>query len=343
VVATQRAALAYARPLNSLLASLVDAQYAAARGTAIDEAALRANVDEVNRVDHQFAALVQIEQRWPQLAGEIDSTISLNARGPGALRAYATPIALTRGLLDWIADSSLVTGDPASPQHLISAALHQLPDVVASAGELAALAFTTPDLVGPAAAEANRQLTIAQDRVARMSSDVGGVLRAGASTSGHTADIQLLMPLDEFAAAAQELNDAAAELGPSSATRERVEETSSRLRAAAIALETAAVNAFDAQLVTSAAANTTHQRLIVLACVVMAFAVGGLLWLLTRSPAAPETVVPGEQTAGRDGLPVRAGDTGPNRPEQPAHLVDARELVTRDSTLAGRVVGARKR
>jgi hypothetical protein len=341
--ATQRAALAYARPLNSLLATLVDAQYSATRGMAADEATIRAGVDEVNRVDRDFATRLRVEQRWALLAAEIDRTIGLKARGPGAVRAYGTPIALTRAMLDWLADSSLETGDPASPQHLIRAALHQLPDVVAAAGELAALAYTAENAGGTPSGEANRQLTIAQDRVTRISAEAGVVLRSGGSSSGFTADLQLLRPLDEFAAAADELGQTVSEPGPPGGAEDRLEAASSKVRTTAIALEAAALNAFDAQLTANTASNTTRQRLIILAGVVMALTIGGLLWLLTRSPDGPETPGPREQSGVGDDLPARADGTGAQRSPQPAHLVDARELLARESPMASRAVGARKR
>src|SRR5256885_7976712 len=70
---TERAAVAYARPINTLLAALVDAQYAAVRRTAVDPSGIKAAVDEVNAVDHRSSDALQVRQRWTQLSREIDN------------------------------------------------------------------------------------------------------------------------------------------------------------------------------------------------------------------------------------------------------------------------------
>src|SRR6266542_2919369 len=125
IAQTERAAVAYARPLHKLLAALVDAQSAAARETAVDAPGVRAVVDEVDavdEVDRQLTDPLQARQRWNQLRHEIDST-------------------LTQALLARIADASKVTGDPGVGSYrLIDVALQRLPDAVASAGQVAALA-----------------------------------------------------------------------------------------------------------------------------------------------------------------------------------------------------------
>jgi hypothetical protein len=90
------------------------------------------------------------------------------------------------------------------------------------------------------------------------------------------------------------------------------------------------------------AINTTRQRLVILAGVVMALAIGGLVWLMRRR-AGLENPVPQEQTGAGVDLAAGADDGGAQRSPQPAHLVDARELLARESTMAGRVTGARKR
>src|SRR6266508_1112856 len=117
IAQTQRAAVAYARPLHKLLAALVDAQSAAARETAVDAPGVRAVVDEVDAVDavdRQLTDPLQARQRWNQLRHEIDSTLTQNPSGSEALRGYAAPIALTQALLARIADASKVTGDPGT-------------------------------------------------------------------------------------------------------------------------------------------------------------------------------------------------------------------------------------
>src|SRR2546430_1092972 len=86
--ATERAAVSYARPIDKVLAALVDAEYTAAGGTTVDPDDLRAAIDEVNAVDRRSGDPLQVRQRWTQLVHEIDTAIGQNAGGADALRAY---------------------------------------------------------------------------------------------------------------------------------------------------------------------------------------------------------------------------------------------------------------
>src|SRR2546429_854507 len=192
--ATERAAVAYARPVNRLLAALVDAQYAAVRRTAVDPAAVRAAIDDVNSVDRQSADPLQIRPRWNQLSQEIDSALNQNTTGPDALRGYAAPIALTQALLDRIAAASKVTHDPGPGAYqLTQVALHSLPDVVANAGQVSALASATDASTSTSsrssrlAAGPDPRLTIAADRLARSAADGGTGLRAGTEPGTNNA------------------------------------------------------------------------------------------------------------------------------------------------------------
>jgi hypothetical protein len=325
--ATQRATVAYARPLNKLLAALVDAQYAAVRGTAVDAPSVRAAVDEVTGVDRRLADPLRVRQRWTEVTYEIDGAIAQNPSGPEALRAYGAPIALTQALLDWIADVSAASGPPGSGStHLIDVALHRLPDVVAAAGQVAAVAFASD----------NPRLSVALDRLARASDGVGTGLRAGTDPAVNvTVDLGLLVPLDEFAAATGELTQTAAELdGTGIAARDRVDAASTRVRAAALALETAVLNAFDAQLTANAGGYTVQRRILVAVGVVIALAAAALLWLQVwlqaSGPAKRPAAAPDgshETSEGRHAYPAEAEPAGPRGAARIPDLMDARELL----------------
>src|SRR5947207_11518550 len=221
---TERAAVAYARPVNTLLAALVDAQYTAARRATVDPSAVKAAVDEVNAVDRRSSDPLQVRQRWTPLSREIDNTLNQNASGPDALRVYAAPIVLTQALLDRIADSSKVTSDtgPGFFQ-LTQVAMRNLPDVVVNAGRVTALALVPESSAAGRSAGPDPQLTIAADRLVQAAADVSTGLRSGtAPGASYAVDLNLLRPLDEFAAAADALNQTAAALDvPGSGARDR--------------------------------------------------------------------------------------------------------------------------
>jgi hypothetical protein len=343
----ERAAIAYARPLDKLHAALVDARYAAVRRTAVDPATVKAAIDEVDGVDRQYADVLQVRQRWIQLTHEIDTTIAQNTGGGDALRAYAASIALTEALLDRVASASRVTGDPGpNSYHLVDVALHQLPDVVAASGELASLAATSEGAPPPRsnrAAAPDPRLAVAADRLTRSASEVGVGLRAGTDPSANYAiDLRLLGPLDEFTAATDELSQIVAGLDATGGGRDRIDASNTRVKAAAVALETAVLDAFDTQVSANTSGYGGQRRNLVLAGAVIALAAAALLWL--RLPALAPAGVP--EFAGRtgEGRHVHPAEPEEARPdERMPNIVDARELLGPELVPAGRGARTRKR
>src|SRR6266511_3886636 len=330
IAQTERAAVAYARPLHKLLAALVDAQSAAARETAVDAPGVRAVVDEVDAVDavdRQLTDPLQARQRWNQLRHEIDSTLTQNPSGSEALRGYAAPIALTQALLARIAD--------------------------ASAGQVAALASISDNPPPPGrssrpAGQPDPRLAVAVDRLIQAANQVGIGLRAGTNPEGtYGADLRLLEPLYEFAAAMDELSQTAAGLDvPGSGARDRIDAVSDRAKTAALALGTAVLNAFDTQLGANARGYTMQRRILVLSGVVIVLAAVALLWLRVPGPAAPPAVAPEapvEKTEGRHGYPAESEDAKADGSQGIPKLVDARELLAPELVPAGRVVRVMKR
>jgi hypothetical protein len=330
----ERAAVAYARPVNKLLAALVDAQYAAVLRTRVDPTSVRSAVDDVNAVDRQADDPLQVRQRWIRLSSEINDVLSQNTSGPDALASYASPIALTQALLSQIADAAKVTKDsgPGSYQ-LTQVALRSLPDVVANAGQLGALTSTvdTPSSTRSARPALDPRLTIAKDRLTQSAAEVSTGLRAGTDPgANYTVDLSLLGPLDEFTAAADDLSQAADGLEvPGSGANERVATANAVVKTKALALESAVLDAFDAQLTTDASGYSGERRTLVLAAVIILLAAGALLWLrppwlVEPRPAAPEGL---DQAEGRHSYPSDGPDAAPDGTPRVPDLVDARELL----------------
>jgi hypothetical protein len=331
----ERAAIAYARPVNKVLAALVDAQYAAVLRTKVDPSGVRAAVDDVNAVDRQSDDPLQIRQRWIRLSSEINDVLSQNTSGPEALATYASPIALTQALLSQIADATKVTKDsgPGSYQ-LTQVALRSLPDVMTNAGQLGALASTveTPASTRSARPLLDPRLTIAKDRLTQAAAEVSTGLRAGTDPgANYTVDLSLLGPLDEFTAAADDLRQAADGLDvPGSGANERVATANAVVKTKALGLESAVLDAFDAQLTADADGYSREHQTLILAAVIIVLAAGALLWLRPPWLIEPRSAVPDEVDQGLEGRhsypaegPDRALDGTPRVPD----LVDARELL----------------
>jgi hypothetical protein len=279
---------------------------------------------------------------------EVNNTLSRNPSGADALRGYATPITLTQGMLDDIAEKSQTAQDPAASFHLIEVAMHKLPEAIASAGGLAALAATTDDKTTDDKTTDDKtagqvQLAIAQDRLASAVEEVNVILWVGTEhSSSYAATLGILQPLDEFSAAADELGEAVRELGTATpAARDRIDTTSTKLKTAGSALATSVFQTFDAQLASAAAGYTGQRRLLVGIGILMVLAVVALVWLRFPWPEGARRE-PLEDRTGRHGV-SRTAESRAERSKQSPSLVDARELLSREAATAGRVVGARKR
>jgi len=320
----ERAAVAYARPVGKLLATLVDAQYAAARNAAGDGSAVRSAIDDVNALDREQGDPLDLRPRWIQLRQEIDNAVN---RNPGGAHGYAAPIALTQALLDRIADASRVTHDAtAGAFQLTQVALRSLPAVLVNAGQLSALVQATADARVPDA-----QLPVAQDRLTQAATDVGTGLRGGTDPGAtYAVDLNLLGPLDEFAAAADGLNQTANGLAvPGSGARDRIDAAYTQLEAKALALESAVFDALDSQVGAHSGRDTGQRRILYVLAGVTVLAAVALLWLRVPRPAGPAPVGP-------DDAEGRHGDGG--APEVP-DLVDARDLLGPHLVRLGRPAG----
>jgi hypothetical protein len=323
----ERAALAYARPVDKLLAALVAAQYTAARGAPADLAGVRSAVEAVNTADRRAGDPLDLRPRWTQLRQEIDNSLSQNPAGADALHVYAAPISLTQALLDRIADASEVTRDPAPGAfQLTQVALRSLPDVLVNAGQVSALALTAaaqPESTGGRAAPPpDTRLPIAEDRLTRAAGDVSTGLRGGTDPAAtYAVDLNLLGPLDEFAAAADELAQTAKGLSvPGSGARDRIEAAYTGLESKVLTLESAVFDAFDSQVVGHATRDTGHRRTLLAVAAVTVAAAAALLWLAVPRPAGPVPLRPDENAEGRHRYPAEGS---PQMPD----LVDARELL----------------
>ena len=323
----ERAALAYARPVDKLLAALVDAQYAAARGAAGDLSGVRSAVDTVNTADRRSGDPLDLRPRWTQLRQEIDNALGQQPTGADALHVYAAPIALTQALLDRIADASRVTRDPAPGAYqLTQVALRSLPDVLVNAGQVGALALSADappeSSSGRPAAPPDTRLPVAEDRLTRAAGDVGTGLRGGTDpVATYAVDINLLGPLDEFAAAADELTRTATGLAvPGSGARDRIDPAYTGLASKVLSLESAVFDAFDSQVAAHAARDTGQRRILLAVAVVVLLATAALLWLRVPRPAAPVPAGPDENAEGRHRHPPEGSPQIPD-------LVDARELL----------------
>jgi hypothetical protein len=315
-VDSERHGVTYARPLTGLLAALVDAETAAVRGKPVDAAAVRSAVDDVSRVDGQLGSALGVGQRWSKVPGQVESALNSKATGQDALNAYAAPIALTRALLKEVGDLTRVVRDPELEAfHLVDAALFRVPDVIVDAGEISSVAH----IVQRAAdrdGDGDPRVAVAQARLVTAADDISVGLRMGADTSaGGAIDLNLLDPLDRFAAAVDAL-------AKTNATRaDDVDAARVGVHKAAVGLESAVLAALDSALQARKDALGQQRTYAVVAGVLGALATVALLWLSSSGSATPPApAAPTRLAAGR-----RQGQSADDG-EASGDLINARDL-----------------
>ena len=341
----ERAGVAYARPLTQVLAALLDAQNTAVIGGNVDPTDIRDAVDQFNKVDRQYGDPVGVRQRWGQVSHEIDAVLAQKPTGADAVGGYATSIGLAQVLLDRIADASKIAPTTnLSGYHLIETGLQSLPAVTVNAGQVTALAHVIDLSTTPSSSRRtgipDPRLTVAQDRLSQAADEVTSGLRSsGDSAPNYPVDLSLLGPLDEFAAAVDELNQTVAGLTvPNSGARNRIDAANDRVQKAGLTLQTAVLNTFDSQVSGQVDSSAGQRRTLVIAGIVIALTAAALLWL--RVPGAAPVEGPEEPAQ-----PLRPPSTYPREPEpEPIpDLMDARDLLAPELVHMGRAVRTRKR
>ena len=284
--AAERDGVAWVRPLTKLLAELVDAQVATSAGVAVDVSAVRAVVGEVSRIEKDHGDPLHIHRRWQPMPDQIDAVLSRPVTGPNASVAYAVPIEMTQSLLGTIGDASMIVRDPGvDAYYMIRTAVFDVPDVVVNAGrlttsarDLASRAGTKPPLA------ADPRAAVALDRITRAAEAIRvGPRSAADETSGEAASIALLKPLDAFAAATDELAEAArAPIQNPAEPLADLDRARQVAHTASLALENAALDSLDALLQNrlNHIASERRSELLAGAAIVLA---AGLLWLVNRS------------------------------------------------------------
>jgi hypothetical protein len=339
LLAIKRHGITVARPASQLLATLVDARTAAARGESVDVNAVHAAVERVRTVVSAGNDPLRIQPSWAPIASQIDAASKLT--GNKAASGYAGPVRLTQRLLGTIGDSSRVTEDSdIEVLHLVDTALIRIPEAMISAGEIASLAHDRPAKVKDPRPDPT--IAVAVDRVTRSAEDINAGLQAGSDAGDKTSEPQLLKPLDEFAAAV----DAIRQIAPGAfvtggPTRNAGEAARVQLHNASVALQMAILNSAEASLSGRTDALSRQRRDALVAAGVGVVATCALVLLrLPRPEASPQA----SPDRGSPAKQPRHGGGEPDKPDPAAKWIGARELLTTELVHVGRAVrGSRRR
>lgn len=338
VVATERAGVAYLRPLTALIGELTEAQSTAVHGGEVQVIAVNGAINNVDSVDRRYGARLAVHERWTETRKAINEVITAQATAAGAFDQYGEVVALVRQLVREIADTSKLVLDRAiDSAYLATAAINQLPDIIIGAGRASDLAA-----LGGTDQTTQTQISVARYDVAVLAESIGvGLAKALDNTDSRTLGGNITGQLDAFRSAVDSFVPSGTRLRSlnpiDGATLTR---TASTVRQAASPLADAVIGELDSAL--AGRENTLGwQRLRFLATTLLGLvAVLGLMGWLFASVRTGRTgdVDPGEHPAD-DEQPSATHRRG----QSETALIDPRDLLAVEEMMhAGGAVGARR-
>lgn len=199
---SKRDGVVFLRPLNRLVAELVEAQSTSVRGGVVQTAAVRSAVEEVSSADRKTGEALAARQRWDDARKAVNDLLTTKPVGPVAFDQYSEVIALVLQLGRQVADSSgLVLDSDIGSYYLMDTAVIRLPEIIVSAGKAADLAVLAP---GDASREDPRQIRVfvARYGVATGTEAVGvSLAKALDASDSRTVGTNITGQLDSFRSA----------------------------------------------------------------------------------------------------------------------------------------------
>ncbi len=303
VVRLEAHGAAMLHPMTTLLTELVEAQSAAVRGEAVDQAGVQTALVELFEPDGLFGDDLQTSQRLSDLSDQVQAAFSAEETGRPAYQRYASLVDLTVDLIRVIGDNSHLIHDPdLDTYYLMDAATVRLPHAMVYAGraaDLVALAGETGELSGEDAVRA----AVARFNVASDAERVTtGLTTSVDFTESSDLGTNIVQRLDAFGAAADAfapptmLQELATTVDPSA-----MAQNASRVFTAATALTHLLLQELEDLLAVRAERLGLERRFTVIACVAAALLGIVMLGLLA---------LPDRQRFRRKGRPVEEPTTG---------------------------------
>ncbi|GAA1421715.1 hypothetical protein ACFQZ4_43325 [Catellatospora coxensis] len=199
----ERAGVGYLRPLNRLLAALVEAR-TATLGAGPEGAGVRAALDEMAAAEDRWGADLGSAERWQRLRERSDAVLAAAGGGRAAYQRYTELVTLTVDLMDFVGDGSKLILDPElGSYYLVDVALTKLPAVLLESARV------TDEAVQARAARSDsaRELAVIRISTARYviatAADAVGANLDKVTNSGAGPEVSdgVLVALDPFRAA----------------------------------------------------------------------------------------------------------------------------------------------
>jgi hypothetical protein len=337
VVDSERAGVAYLRPLTHLVGELTRAQSTAVAGGRVDPTPVNTAIATVDTADGTHGATLGARQRWTDLKARITALIGREVSGDQAYLAYADVTTLAMDLARKVGDTSeLILNPELDSYYLMDTVLLRVPDVLVFSGRATDLAVVNAQRPTDAG---RTRVAVARFQVAEASDAIGtGLRKAMDATSSATLGPNVTGQLDAFRSAVDAFVPPATLLQSlDNATVDTLAGAAGRIRQQTLPLADATLTELDVLLRERHDALATQRAWAVINTVIGVLLAILLLWLLLPAAPAPATGdADGEDTVPLAGaVPPEGVDTTP---------VNARDLIAVEELLhVGRAVRGRKR
>ena len=201
VVTTERAGVAYLRPLTALIGELAEAESTAVRGGEVQVVVVNGAINKVDSADRRYGAKLAVHKRWTDTRKAINEVITDTPLTTAAFDQYGEVGSLVRQLVLQIAETSkLILDSAVDSSYLVTAALPQLPDIIIGAGKAADLAILDPATGGDPTTQT--RVSVARYDVAILAESVGvGLAKSLDGTDSRTLGATITGQLDAFRSA----------------------------------------------------------------------------------------------------------------------------------------------
>lgn len=253
---TERAGVAYLRPLVRLLAAAAYQESLDVAGTPGDGQRLRLAVRDVDAADATLGDTLSVHERWAEIRRSLQALLNKPPRADAAAEEFGPTVDLIVALVGAVGDRSSLILDPnLESYYLVDATLVRLPSVLVDASRLS-------DTLHAAPAVRAVRTAVLTDRIRSQSEALDSAMRKSfAATQTNVMTSSLISRLDRFGDAVTTMAPPTAGLGGTVSPAGSLNGHRDQVRETGLQLEDAALTQLDGLLAERIATLTYQRRL----------------------------------------------------------------------------------